>query len=49
MCADLACSQRVRTEIPPWLQDRNPDEVVRERADELRERVLGFVEAAVRR
>jgi hypothetical protein len=48
ICADLACAQRVRTEIPPWLQDRNPDEVVAERAAELRERVRGFV-AAVRR
>ncbi|MGY1635668.1 FBP domain-containing protein [Geodermatophilus sp. SYSU D00742] len=48
ICADLACSQRVRTEIPPWLQDRDPAEVVAERAAELRGRVLGFV-AAVRR
>ena len=48
MCADLGCAERVRTEIPPWLQDRNPAEVVAERADELRERVQGFV-AAVRR
>jgi hypothetical protein len=48
ICADLACSHRVRTEIPPWLQDRDPAEVVAERAEELRERVLGFV-AAVRR
>jgi hypothetical protein len=48
MCADLGCSLRVRTEIPPWLQDRNPDEVVRERAEELRERVLGFVDAVRR-
>jgi len=22
ICADLACSSRVRTEIPPWLQER---------------------------
>ncbi|MGY1802800.1 FBP domain-containing protein [Blastococcus sp. SYSU D00922] len=48
ICADLACAQRVRTEIPPWLQDRNPDEVVAERAAELRERVSGFVEAVRR-
>jgi FBP C-terminal treble-clef zinc-finger len=48
ICADLDCSSRVRTEIPPWLQERNPAEVVAERANELRERVLGFV-AAVRR
>jgi hypothetical protein len=45
MCADLGCAQRVRREIPPWLQDRNPAEVVAERAAELRERVRGFVDA----
>ena len=45
MCADLGCADRVRTEIPPWLQDRNPAEVVAERAAELRDRVQGFVEA----
>ncbi|MGY1621302.1 FBP domain-containing protein [Geodermatophilus sp. SYSU D00965] len=48
ICADLACSHRVRTEIPPWLQDRDPAEVVAQRAGELRERALGFL-AAVRR
>ncbi|MGY1689249.1 FBP domain-containing protein [Geodermatophilus sp. SYSU D01105] len=48
MCADLACSHRVRTDIPPWLQDRDPAEVVAERAAELNERVRAFV-AAVRR
>jgi hypothetical protein len=48
ICADLGCSRRVRTEIPPWLQDRNPDEVVAERAAELRERVAGFL-GSVRR
>jgi FBP C-terminal treble-clef zinc-finger len=48
MCADLGCADRVRTEIPPWLQDRNPAEVVAERAAELRERVHGFVEAVRR-
>ena len=45
MCADLGCADRVRTEIPPWLQDRDPAEVVAERAAELRDRVQGFVEA----
>jgi hypothetical protein len=45
MCVDLGCADRVRTEIPPWLQDRNPDEVVAERAAELRERVRNFVDA----
>jgi hypothetical protein len=48
MCADLGCAQRVRTEIPPWLHDRNPDEVVAERAAELHERVQGFVDAVRR-
>jgi hypothetical protein len=48
ICADLGCSHRVRTEIPPWLRERNPAEVVLERADELRSRVLGFVDAVRR-
>jgi hypothetical protein len=48
MCADLGCADRVRTEIPPWLQDRNPAEVVAERAAECRVRVHGFVEAVRR-
>jgi hypothetical protein len=48
MCADLACSRRVRTEIPPWSVDRDPAEVVTERAGELRERVTGFVDAVRR-
>lgn len=43
MCADLGCAERVRTEIPPWLLDRDPTEVVAERAAELRQRVLGFL------
>ena len=48
MCADLACAQRVRTDIPPWLQDRDPAAVVAERAADLRERVRGFVDAVRR-
>ena len=48
MCADLGCAQRARTEIPPWLQDRNPAEVIAERAAELRDRVQGFVDAVRR-
>ena len=48
MCADLGCADRARTEIPPWLQDRNPAEVVAERTAELRERVRGFVDAVRR-
>lgn len=48
MCADLGCAERVRTEIPPWLHDRNPEEVVAERSAELRERVQGFVDAVRR-
>lgn len=45
MCADLGCAQRVRTEIPPWLLERDPAEVVAERADGLRHRVLGFLKS----
>jgi hypothetical protein len=48
MCADLGCAERVRTEIPPWLLDRHPAEVVAGRAAELRERVRGFVDAVRR-
>jgi FBP C-terminal treble-clef zinc-finger len=48
ICADLACAQRVRTDIPPWLRERDPAEVVAERSVELREKVLGFV-GSVRR
>lgn len=48
ICADLGCSARARTEIPPWLADRDPDEVAAERTAELHERLLGFV-GAVRR
>ena len=48
ICADLACSHRVRTEIPPWLRERNPAEVVVERANELRERALAFTHAVRR-
>ncbi len=47
MCADLGCSRRVRTEIPPWLRERDPAEVVAERAADLRERVQGFVAAVL--
>src|SRR3954470_4484401 len=49
ICADLGCSERARTEIPPWLHDRNPDEVGAERAAELRERAHGFLESVRRR
>jgi hypothetical protein len=48
ICADLRCSDRVRTETPPWLQLRDPVEIVAERAGELRQRAEGFL-AAVRR
>ncbi len=48
MCADLGCAQRVQREIPPWLLDRDPVEVVAERAAELRGRVQGFVDAVRR-
>jgi FBP C-terminal treble-clef zinc-finger len=48
ICADLGCAARARTEIPPWLRDRDPEEVAAERTAELRERVDAFL-AAVRR
>jgi hypothetical protein len=48
ICADLGCSARVRTDIPPWLADRNPAEVVAERAAELRGRVHAFVDGVRR-
>ena len=48
ICADLGCSDRVRTDIPPWLQLRDPDEVVGERAAELRGRAEGFLDAVRR-
>jgi hypothetical protein len=48
MCADLGCSDRARTAIPPWLQDRDPVEVAAERTADLRNRVRGFL-ASVRR
>ncbi len=48
ICADLGCAQRVRTEIPPWLADRDPDEVVAERSAELTQRVQGFLDSVHR-
>ena len=47
VCADLACSQRVRTDIPPWLRDRDPAEVVTARAAELRDRLEAFADHVV--
>jgi hypothetical protein len=44
ICADLGCSRRVRTEIPPWLRTRDPGEVIHERADALRSRLDGFAD-----
>ncbi|TFV48197.1 FBP domain-containing protein [Blastococcus sp. TF02A-35] len=48
MCADLACAVRAGTEIPPWLRERDPDEVAQERRAELRERVHAFADAVER-
>ncbi len=48
VCADLGCAARARTEIPPWLQDRDPVEVGEQRAAELRARVEEFLEAVLR-
>ncbi len=48
VCADLDCSRRVRTDIPPWLRDRDPGEVVPERASALQDRLNGFAERVLR-
>ena len=48
VCADLGCAARARTEIPPWLRDRDPLLVAEERVAELRERVATFVDAVLR-
>jgi hypothetical protein len=48
VCADLACAVRARSEIPPWLRDRDPEEVAAERTAELEERVHGFLDAVLR-
>jgi len=48
VCADLGCAARARTEIPPWLRDRDPAEVGEERTAELRGRVHGFLDAVLR-
>jgi hypothetical protein len=48
VCADLGCAGRVRTEIPPWLRERDPAEVGEERAAELRQRVADFLDAVLR-
>ena len=47
ICADLRCAERVRTEIPPWLRERDPGEVVAE-GTELRRRVQGFLDSVHR-
>jgi hypothetical protein len=49
ICADLDCSRRVRTEIPPWLRDRDPDEVLPTRIASLRANVDGFADHLLRR
>ena len=48
VCADLGCAARTRTEIPPWLRERDPAEVGEERVAELRERVTAFLDAVLR-
>ncbi len=48
VCADLACAARARTDIPPWLRDRDPVEVGEERVAELRARVEEFLDAVLR-
>jgi FBP C-terminal treble-clef zinc-finger len=48
MCADLRCDRRARTEIPPWLAERDPEEVAAERVAELARRVHGFLDSVHR-
>jgi hypothetical protein len=48
VCADLGCSARVRTDIPPWLRERDPGEVVAERSEQLRTRARAFLDAVRR-
>ncbi|MGY1716213.1 FBP domain-containing protein [Geodermatophilus sp. SYSU D01106] len=48
VCADLGCAARVRTDIPPWLRERDPVEVGEELAAELRHRVEEFLAAVLR-
>ena len=47
VCADLGCAARARTEIPPWLHDRDPLLVGEERVAELRGRVGEFLAAVL--
>jgi FBP C-terminal treble-clef zinc-finger len=47
ICADLDCATRARTEVPPWLSERDPEEVAAERTAELAERLHGFVTAVL--
>jgi hypothetical protein len=47
ICADLDCSRRVRTETPPWLRDRDPDDVLPARIASLRARLGGFADHVV--
>jgi len=42
VCADLQCSKRIRTDIPPWLRSRDPVQVVAELAEDLLRRVEAF-------
>jgi hypothetical protein len=42
ICADLKCSQRIRTDIPPWLRSRDPEKVIPQLADELGQRLQAF-------
>ena len=49
ICADLGCARRVRTDIPQWLRERDPDEVVAVRTEELRRRVQGFLDSVQQR
>lgn len=48
VCADLDCATRAREDIPPWLRERDPEEVAAERTAELGQRVQGFLDSVLR-
>ena len=47
ICADLRCSERARTEIPPWLRELDADVVGEERTTDLRRRAHAFADAVL--
>ena len=47
ICADLRCSERARTEIPPWLRELDADVVGEQRSADLRRRAHAFVDGVL--